>query len=58
METIYIHLLIGVLVIVGLFTYWGKATGWYKEGGLMYELWQKLKNKDNTDDTDDIDQNK
>lgn len=48
MEKIYIHLLIGVLVIVGFFTYWGKIAGWYEEGGLVYEWWKKVKeNKKN-----------
>lgn len=52
MENIYIHFVIAILVIVGFFTYWGKAAGWYEEGGLIYEWWKNIRGKkdDNNDD--------
>lgn len=50
MENFLINLAIGILLIIGFFTYWGKAAGWYEEGGLMNELWKKIKNKKQKDD--------
>lgn len=45
MNKFYINLLIGLFVIIGFFTYWGKAAGWYEEGGLVYEWWKKIREK-------------
>ena len=56
MEKILINILIGLIVIVGFFIYWGRASGWFKEGGLVYEWWKtkkeslKKSTKDNNDD--------
>ena len=41
----WINLCIGILVFLGFFIYWGRVSGWYKEGGLIYELWHEWRNK-------------
>lgn len=41
METILINIVIGFVVFIGFFIYWGRASGWFKEGGFIYEWWQK-----------------
>ena len=45
MNNILMNIGIGIFVIVGFFVYWGRAEGWYKEGGLVYEWWKNRKNK-------------
>ena len=37
---------IGAIAIIGFFWYYGKNSGWFKEGGLVYE-WFKTKFKKN-----------
>ncbi len=49
MEQIYIHLGIGLFIIVGFFVYWGRIAGWYKKGGLIYEWWHNRKKQNNTE---------
>ena len=39
MEIIVINVLIGLIVIIGFFIYWGKASGVFKEGGIINEWW-------------------
>ena len=53
MESLIIHLLVGLIVIVGFFWYWGKSSGVFKEGGVIREWWinyraKKKVEKDNT----------
>lgn len=45
MENFLINLIIGILVFVGFFVYWGRAAGWYKEGGVVYELWHEFRSR-------------
>ncbi len=45
MSNIAINILIGIVVVIGFFIYWGKAEGWFKEGGFVYEWWHNKKNK-------------
>lgn len=43
MESIIINVLIGIIAIVGFFIYWGKASGIFKEGGVIREWWKNHK---------------
>ena len=45
METFLINLVIGIVVFGGFFIYWGRASGWFKEGGWVNELWKQRKSK-------------
>ncbi len=49
MEKLIINICIGILIFLGFFIYWGRISGWYKEGGFFYELFKKdsSKNKKN-----------
>lgn len=54
MNKILINIIIGIVVFVGFFLYWGRSSGIFKEGGFIYEWWQtkkaNLKKKKNDDD--------
>lgn len=54
MNKILINVIIGIVVFVGFFLYWGRSSGIFKEGGLIYEWWQTKKEnlfkKKNDDD--------
>lgn len=43
MENFIINAAIGIIAIVGFFMYWGKASGVFKEGGLINEWWKNFK---------------
>ena len=43
MGSIMINILIGVIAIVGFFIYWGKASGVFKEGGLLNNWWKNFR---------------
>ena len=43
MESVIINVLIGVIAIGGFFIYWGKASGVFKEGGVINEWWKNYK---------------
>ena len=45
MSTIIINIIIGIVVVVGFFIFWGRSEGWFKEGGLVYEWLKNRKNK-------------
>ncbi len=45
METFLINFVIGIIIFGGFFLYWGRASGWFKEGGLVYKWWEKKRNK-------------
>lgn len=40
-----INLIIGILVVVGFFGYFARIAGWYKEDGLLYNVWKSIKEK-------------
>lgn len=46
MQNVIINVCIGIIVFVGFFIFWGRSNGWFKEGGLVYEWWKSIKNKD------------
>ena len=35
------NFLIGIIIVVGFFIFWGRSAGWVKEGGFVYEWWRK-----------------
>lgn len=41
LQTILINTLVGIIIFGGFFIYWGRASGWFVEGGLVYEWWKK-----------------
>ena len=43
MEIIVINVLIGLIVIIGFFIYWGKASGVFIEGGIINEWWKNYR---------------
>ncbi len=43
MEQIVINAIIGVVAVFGFFWYWGKNSGVFKEGGVVYEWWKKIR---------------
>ena len=43
MEKIFINIGIGLVVIIGFFWYWGKASGVFKEGGIINEWWKNYR---------------
>lgn len=45
METILINIIIGLFVFGGFFIYYGRASGWFVEGGLVYEWWKNKRSK-------------
>lgn len=49
MNQLTLNLIVGLFVIIGVFAYWGRIAGWYKEGGLIYEWWKK-RNSANSED--------
>lgn len=40
MEKIIINIIIGIIAIGGFFWYWGRSSGVFKEGGVIYEWWK------------------
>lgn len=42
-----INFVIGVVAIVGFFIFWGRSSGWFKEGGIVYEYYKNKKNRKN-----------
>lgn len=45
MQMILINILIGIIVFIGFFIYWGRASGWFIEGGIVYEWWKKKRSE-------------
>ncbi len=45
LQTILIQILVGIVIFVGFFIYWGRASGWFVEGGIVYEWWQKKRSE-------------
>lgn len=40
---IIINIIIGIVVFFGFFAFWGRSSGWFIEGGLVYEFLRKRK---------------
>lgn len=38
---VIINIIVGIIVFVGFFVFWGRSAGWFKKGGLVYELLQE-----------------
>lgn len=38
-----INVVIGLVIIIGFFVFWGRSSGVFNEGGLIYELLKKKK---------------
>lgn len=50
---VIINIVIGIIVFGGFFIFWGRSSGWFKEGGLVYEYFKnkkKSKKKNGRDD--------
>lgn len=45
MKQFLIDVLIGIIIVVGFFIFWGRAEGWFKKGGLVHNWWDKKKNE-------------
>lgn len=45
MENLVINIVIGLVVFIGFFVYWGRISGWYKKGGIVYEFFHKKNDK-------------
>ena len=50
MNEFLMNFLIGIIIVVGFFIFWGRSAGWFKEGGFVYEWWRKKYPKNNIDD--------
>lgn len=55
--TVLVNVFIGIIVVLGFLTFWGKSSGWLNEGGFIYEYFKnkkeqkrKLKHKQDDDD--------
>ena len=44
MVSVVINIIIGFVVLFGTLIFYGRSSGWFKEGGLVYEWWQNKKN--------------
>ena len=42
---IIINIIVGIIVFVGFFVFWGRSAGWFKKGGLVYEYLHSKKQK-------------
>lgn len=42
-----INFIIGIVVVVGFFIFWGRSNGWFKEGGIVYEYCKTKKSEKN-----------
>lgn len=42
---IIINIVVGIIVFVGFFIFWGRSAGWFKKGGLVYEYLQDRKQR-------------
>lgn len=53
MDLIIMNIIIGLIVFIGFFIFYGRTAGWFSEGGLVYEWWKnkrtsKKKNKNSS----------
>ena len=44
MQLVIMNIIIGIVVFIGFFIFYGRASGWFVEGGLVYEWWQQKRN--------------
>ena len=40
---IIINIIVGIVVFVGFFIFWGRSAGWFKKGGFVYEYLEAKK---------------
>lgn len=40
---VIINIIIGLIIFIGFFTFWGRSSGWFDEGGIVYEYFKKKK---------------
>ena len=45
MQLVIMNIIIGIVVFIGFFIFYGRASGWFVEGGLVYEWLHKKRNK-------------
>lgn len=42
---VIINIVIGIIVVLGFFTFWGRSAGWFEEDGFVYEYLKNRKAK-------------
>ena len=42
---VIVNIVVGVIVVLGFFTFWGRSAGWFVEGGFVYEYLKNRKPK-------------
>lgn len=42
---VIVNIVVGVIVVLGFFTFWGHSSGWFVEGGFVYEYLKNRKAK-------------
>lgn len=40
---IIINIIVGIVVVLGFFTFWGRSCGWFVEDGFVYEYFKARK---------------
>lgn len=45
MNEFVLNLIIAIGIFIGFFAYWGRVSGWYKEGGFVYEFFKETRIK-------------
>ncbi len=48
-STIFIHIIVGIIVFVGFFLFFGNSNKWFDEGGLVYEWFKARKARKNAE---------
>lgn len=48
---IIMNVIIGFIVVIGFFVFWGRNSGVFKEGGFIYEFFKSMKNKKHDEKT-------
>lgn len=51
---VIINIVIGLVVIIGFFIFWGKSSGIFNEGGFISELIKMIKEKNKKNGKDDL----
>lgn len=40
---VIVNIIVGVIVVLGFFTFWGRSAGWFVEDGFVYEYFKARK---------------
>lgn len=40
---VIVNIIVGIIVVLGFFTFWGRSSGWFSEGGFVYEYFKARK---------------